>query len=233
MFPLSTSRCVNHPLETLLLHPPFPHLSLNVRLHESLHSISWAASSNRTQMQTAINTIAFLFLSVATPCLKFASEDVNCKCRLYIKLDTLDRKKLWSEGSEETRKWMAYKKELSGSSCSLCRCFVVHCWVTVLSCTDGGTSGRDWKSIQVKGRVHPSHLLLSLWGQDSEISMTTFLKIAWLWSGIQTRLAKPNSAEMWDQREVGNALIRKQLLAVVPPLQAKVLGLAATCLEKL
>lgn len=63
--------------------------------------------------------------------------------------------------------------------------------------------------------------------------MTTFLKIARLWSGTQTRLAKPNPTEMWDQRAVGNALIREQLLAPALPLRAKVLGLAATCLEKL
>lgn len=114
VFPVSTSRCVNHPLETLtsissharykmslelltvnrkkawsiqmiyqnkyinasagkpdpsycynqtfLLHPPFP-----IWVHTcgcmSLHSISWDASSNRMQMQAAINTI-HIFISV-------------------------------------------------------------------------------------------------------------------------------------------------------------------------
>lgn len=53
------SYCYN---QTFLLHPPFP-----IWVHTcgcmSLHSISWDASSNRMQMQTAINTI-HIFISV-------------------------------------------------------------------------------------------------------------------------------------------------------------------------
>lgn len=63
--------------------------------------------------------------------------------------------------------------------------------------------------------------------------MTTFLEIAKLWSGTQTQLAKPNPADMWDQRAVGTALIQEQLLAAVLLLQRRALGLAAPHLEKL
>lgn len=118
--------------------------------------------------------------------------------------------------------------EISSSSSSYFRCFVLHYLVKARSCTDGVTSGSARKSIQVKDEVPPP----SLWGHDSEILMTTFLEIARLWSGTQTQLAWPNPADMWDQRAVGNALIQEQLLAAVL-LQSKVLGLAAPCLEKL
>lgn len=115
--------------------------------------------------------------------------------------------------------------EVSSSSSSYFLCFVL---VKALSCTDGVTSGSARKSIQVKDGVPPP----SLWGQDSEILMTTLLEIARLWSGTQTQLAWPNPADMRDQRAVGNALIQEQLLAAVL-LQSKVLGLAAPRLEKL
>lgn len=127
---------------------------------------------------------------------------------------------LFIRGSKETK--------ISSSSSSYFLCSVLHYLVKVLSCTDGVTSGPARKSIQVKDGVPPP----SLWGQDSEILMTTFLEIARLWSGTQTQLARPNPADMWDQRAVGNALIQEQLLAAVL-LQSKVLGLAAPRLEKL
>lgn len=91
---------------------------------------------------------------------------------------------LFIGGSKET--------EISSSSSSYFLCHVLHYLVKALSCTDGVTSGRARKSIQVKDGVPPS----SLWGQDSEIPMTTFLEIARLWSGTQTQLAKPNPADM-------------------------------------
>lgn len=126
---------------------------------------------------------------------------------------------LFIRGSKET--------EISSSSSCYFLFFVLHYLVKALSCTDGVTSGPR-KSIQVKGGVPPP----SLWGQDSEIPMTKFLDIARLWSGTQTQLARPNPADMWDQRAVGNALIHEQLFAAVLLLQSKVLGLAAPHLEK-
>lgn len=128
---------------------------------------------------------------------------------------------LFIRGSKET--------EISCSSNSYFLCFVLHYLVKALSCTDGVTSGPARKSIQVKDGVPPP----SLWGQDSEIPMATFLEIVRLWSGTKIQLAKPNPANMWEQRAVGNALIQEQLLAPLLLLQSKVLGLAAPRLEKL
>lgn len=48
---------------------------------------------------------------------------------------------------------------------------------------------------------------LSLLGHTSEITMTTFLKIALVWSTLQTQLAEPSPAETWGLKEqVGQSL---------------------------
>lgn len=85
-----------------------------------------------------------------------------------------------------------------------------------------------WKAARLRHATAPAYS-----DRGSEIPMTTILKIARPRSGTQTQLAEPNPAEMWDQRAVGNALIREQLLAAALPLRAKASGLAATRLEKL
>ena len=71
------------------------------------------------------------------------------------------------------------------------------------------TEGRDvWTGFKIhSGERHRVIIGLSLLGHASEITMTTFLKIARLvWSGLQTQLAEPNPAEMWDCRTVGQSL---------------------------
>lgn len=95
-----------------------------------------------------------------------------------------------------------------------------------------------WSDVWTRLKIHSGErqsasVMPALEPMRPTLLMTTFLEIARLWFGTEIQLAKPNPAEMWAQRAVGNTLIQEQLLDAVLLLECKALGLAATRLEKL